>query len=814
MDLDHDFESDDSFFDDPKIAKKPQTKTSDKKSLEDLFGFEGEGNKKSPTSQEISRPKSMQVHFDLESKKAKATPDWLSGGPEKVAVNLDDILSIPAKTESKKALDLFDDILPPKGGRRLQQSKAASFEDILKESKAAAPDQKNTVNANKPEASFARRGRRGSNTAVTDVLGLFSSSGPSSTEHLANTPTKQSSTRHWLMGEISTETPTSTQPKKDEANSEPINEPPQEKITIPNLAAENPQFQTNISNLQTQESFLLVSLQLKKYEESLSEIRNQQHEILQKQEQQFELFLSKYIEKQKGIEQEVLAQQERINEHIRSLALQGSSEGKVSRSEHQRAEDGGLDRVVKALKQRHEEEFFLMEESYKKQLNLLEKSAESIEQRLNEEIAAISKLHEDKLANLKSQHLEEIKFYSDKISNLDLKHKEEINSFKQHQSTVIADIKIEFQDRLERLNEQRSRENELFSGSADLSQKLSSSLDKLGRNEEILGQLQDKVFKDYDILSLARERSIENKERDVTAMRLALEKCREQAETDRSQLISLVKALEQKLAEQSRNCQEERWALQQAAATIAARTAAFERETEFSRSSIEREREQLKTLKESLLAEQEKIMLQLTEEKLQLSAEKSRLQVSAKLVNNYEVEKIKTEAETAVQVARELTEKLNLERSFVQKQKIDLETFRNKLMEKERDLIEREETLEDSRRVLQHKSNEDKRLTQEAKYLENRYKEKLQELQAQAMSLANREKKMAEEKILLSKERLVLYTSGKLHSNCGLCTAENEKLTVKNEGFSKNSYSSLYPHVTEIPVFLDDDELNSEVSKQ
>ncbi|XP_066138019.1 fas-binding factor 1 [Euwallacea fornicatus] len=811
MDLDHDFESDDSFFDDPKLGKKLQTKTSDKKSLEDLFGFEDEGKKTVPSSQEASKPK---VHFDLESEKAKATPDWLNSGPEKTAVNLDEILPNPAKTESKKPLDLFDDILPPKGGRRLQPSKAASFEDILKESKAAAPDQKNTVSANKPEASFARRGRRGSNTAVTDVLGLFSSPSPSSTEHLANTSTKQSSTRDWLMGETNPETPITAQPKKNEAISKPINEPPQEKITTLPLATENSQFQTNISNLQAQESFLLVSLQLKKYEESLSEIRNQQHEILQKQEQQFELFLSKYIEKQKGIEQEVLVQQERINEHIRNLALQGSSKSGVSRGEQQRTEDGSLDRVVKALKQRHEEEFFLMEESYKKQLNLLEKSADSMEQRLSEEIAAASKLHEDKLANLKSQHIEEIKFYTDKLSNLDLQHKEEIDVFKQHQSILIADIKNEFLDKLERLNEQRTRENELFSGSADLSQKLSFSLDKLDRNEEILGQLRDKVVKDYDILSLARERSIENKERDVNAMRVALEKCRDQAETDRSQLISLVKTLEQKLAEQSRNCQEERWALQQAAATIAARTAAFEREIEFSRSSIEREREQLKTLKESLLAEQEKITLQLTEEKLQLSAEKSRLQVTAKLVNNYEVEKIKTEAQTAAQVARELIEKLNLERSFVQKQKVDLETFRNKLMEKERDLIEREETLEESRRVLQHKSNEDKRLTQEAKYLENRYKEKLQELQAQAMSLANREKKLAEEKLLLSKERLVLYTSGKLHSNCVLCTAENQKLTVKNEGFSKNSYSSPYPHIIELPVFLDEDELNSEVSKQ
>lgn len=73
-----------------------------------------------------------------------------------------------------------------------------------------------------------------------------------------------------------------------------------------------------------------------------------------------------------------------------------------------------------------------------------------------------------------------------------------------------------------------------------------------------------------------------------------MDKCREQAEKDRTQLLALVRTLEQKISEQNQNSQEERWALQQTAATMAARAAAFDREVEFSRNSIEREREQLK----------------------------------------------------------------------------------------------------------------------------------------------------------------------------------------------------------------------------
>lgn len=79
-------------------------------------------------------------------------------------------------------------------------------------------------------------------------------------------------------------------------------------------------------------------------------------------------------------------------------------------------------------------------------------------------------------------------------------------------------------------------------------------------------------------------------------MKNALEKSRELAENERAQLLSLVRNLELKLAEQNVNAQEDRWALQQASATLMARSKAIEREAEYSRNIVDREREQLKVL--------------------------------------------------------------------------------------------------------------------------------------------------------------------------------------------------------------------------
>lgn len=133
-------------------------------------------------------------------------------------------------------------------------------------------------------------------------------------------------------------------------------------------------------------------------------------------------------------------------------------------------------------------------------------------------------------------------------------------------------------------------------------------------------------------------------------MRKTLEKARESAETERAQLMGLVRTLEMKIVEQNQNAREEHWALQQATATLTAKASALDREADYNRSNLEREREQIKLLKESILAEQERNMLILTEQRLALEAEKSRLETIAKLNKNCDSQIVKAEIEAAVQV--------------------------------------------------------------------------------------------------------------------------------------------------------------------
>lgn len=181
-----------------------------------------------------------------------------------------------------------------------------------------------------------------------------------------------------------------------------------------------------------------------------------------------------------------------------------------------------------------------------------------------------------------------------------------------------------------------------------------------------------------------------------------------------------------------------------------------------------------------MLAEQEKTLLQLTEEKLSLAAEKSRLETSNKLMINYDSQKSKAEIDAAVQIAKEATEMADKERENLHKERCEIEKVKRSLQDQERKLSLRETEVENLMKEAERKKNEGEKAIFESKSIENKYNERLKDLQNQLVMLSSREKKIAEEKIALSKERLSLNTLMRQTKKCSLCSADPQKLDENN----------------------------------
>lgn len=164
------------------------------------------------------------------------------------------------------------------------------------------------------------------------------------------------------------------------------------------------------------------------------------------------------------------------------------------------------------------------------------------------------------------------------------------------------------------------------------------------------------------------------------------------------------------------------------------------------------------TLKETLLAEQEVKTLQLTEEKLSLSAERSRLETSTKLNQNYDAQRARAEIDAAIEVAQKAAELTDAERRNLQRAQCEVETLKRTLQDRERKLAIREKELESLMEIAEKKSRDGEQAIVRANATQRDYNERLKDIQNQLVCLSNREKKLAEEKVSLSKERIGLQT--------------------------------------------------------
>jgi Fas-binding factor 1 len=336
--------------------------------------------------------------------------------------------------ESKvgKKMDLLESILGP--SKSEDSVKKPSFGDILKESKSKTAAVSTPSTAKPPptpgvDLQFTeapREGRRGRRQSggLLDPLGLFSNE-PMSTPKQDDTvvpkekvvlggsdeapvskPVYSKSTPNisdqglpdWLgssatIKQSKSENLLSRKEEHPKPEVAPISEPVEMKtveaisapveteesqttlnsiLTQQKLAHSHMEYQNTATALQQQESQLLMVLQLKKYEENLSEMQHKQQEVLMKQEQQFNTLLERQFAKQQIMENNMRLQQERINNHIQMLIAQPPITKHTSQEETEELKKSTseentklYDNLINALKQRQHEEIFLLEESYK-----------------------------------------------------------------------------------------------------------------------------------------------------------------------------------------------------------------------------------------------------------------------------------------------------------------------------------------------------------------------------------------------------------------------------------------------------------------
>lgn len=148
----------------------------------------------------------------------------------------------------------------------------------------------------------------------------------------------------------------------------------QSMINQQKLATQDMEYQNATIAMQQQNSQLIMALQLKKYEENLANVQKKQQELLARQEKQFNCLLERQFAKQQMMENNMRLQQERINSHMQVLLSQTTG-GDASLESFEKIDELKkttsdeniklVEDLLTSVKQRSQEEKFLLDESYK-----------------------------------------------------------------------------------------------------------------------------------------------------------------------------------------------------------------------------------------------------------------------------------------------------------------------------------------------------------------------------------------------------------------------------------------------------------------
>ncbi|XP_067613085.1 golgin subfamily A member 6-like protein 26 [Eurosta solidaginis] len=439
-----------------------------------------------------------------------------------------------------------------------------------------------------------------------------------------------------------------------------------------------------------------------------------------------------------------------------------------------------LEELVANQKVNYESEIELIERSYKKQLEVVEHHAQSIETRLKAELEELTKHYTQKLESLES---EKQKLKSDcetDFSTLKQDHEDEMRRLKKSHDDDLEMLKEEHRRMLESVRQSKLLEFAALQENGSYMEILKAASSNLENLSGDLQSLRDDMQSRLESLHKEREKKLEARERRLEDAEKRLKMNEESAEEEKKRLMMLVSNLEQQLNKLSKDSAEENWQLRQRMASIEAEKAAFEKEKEFARENIARDEKRLADLKEQQLAESQRAAVELQEERARIYFERTKIETESQLHSDHDVEKQRLEMEAIMKVAQDAARQADVERERYHKSLRQLEQQKRELIDKENTLRAKEDELQQETlafRMAEHKSQE---AQQRARTAEQNFQMKIQNLQQRMRELGEREVNLSQERMMLTQERISMeqLKTRLMEKRCALCKMGEQREKV------------------------------------
>lgn len=138
-----------------------------------------------------------------------------------------------------------------------------------------------------------------------------------------------------------------------------------------------------------------------------------------------------------------------------------------------------------------------------------------MEAKLRDEMTNMAQLFEEKLNSHKEKYEEEINYYREKLKLMEEQHQDELKILKENHTRVVAEVRNEYAMQLENIKLMKQREGELLNDGQVFSQKLDRNIETLTHNTKALLNMEETLMQGHDAFRMARESSLQAKEKEI-----------------------------------------------------------------------------------------------------------------------------------------------------------------------------------------------------------------------------------------------------------------------------------------------------------
>ncbi|XP_030317619.1 fas-binding factor 1 isoform X2 [Calypte anna] len=287
--------------------------------------------------------------------------------------------------------------------------------------------------------------------------------------------------------------------------------------------------------------------------------------------------------------------------------------------------------LLESLQQRHQEDLDLLENAHRSQMKVMEETYRQREERLQQEKEQLAAQLVSQSQDMEQARAELVAQHQQRVATLEQQSTLEMERLRELQRVSVQEMCKDYEEQLQRLKRLKDQEIDAVTSATSQTRSLNSIVEQIEKFSSDLHNLLHKVETTHHTTSQELATEARQRDRQLKVLQERLAQQQRDMEEERSRFQEVIAKMDARLGEQTRLLEQERWRATTEQSKVESQQHSLEEQRRVMTQQLSMERAELERAKSALLEEQKSVMQKCSEERRKLAAEWGEFHTQQKL---------------------------------------------------------------------------------------------------------------------------------------------------------------------------------------